>query len=480
MTYLTKLVVLFMLTLVFIPAAICQQTTEINYQGQLFNNSVPASGSFDFEFILFDNLVSGTQIGSSLTRSGVSVNNGTFNVKLDFGSSFPGANRFIEVRVRQTGAGSYTPLLPRQAITATPYSVKSITADSASSATNATQLGGVAASQYVLTSDTRLTDARNPLPNSSNYIQNRSTIQSSSNFNISGTGIANIFDAGQYNIFGEKVFTVTGDFDTFVGRGAGRLNDPYLGTYNSFFGKEAGAQNTTGGGNSFFGGQSGNFNTVGTDNSFYGSKSGLNNTTGGVNSFFGSGAGVSNSSGQGNAFFGYSAGQSNNIANDNTYVGVRSGKFGTTGANNSFFGSNTGQANSSGSFNTLVGSSADVGSSNLTYATAVGADSIVLTSNTIQLGRNSGLDIINVSGKLMLNVLGTSGTTALCRNLSNEIAVCGTLFDQTANQQILNRLDSQETEIAQLRNLIEQQAKQLDDFKKVVCAINPNLKICSK
>src|SRR5262249_41439071 len=60
--------------------------------------------------------------------------------------------------------------------------------NSATNATNATQLGGVPAVQYVQTSDPRLSDSRPPTAGSSNYIQNTAVAQSSSNFNISGNG----------------------------------------------------------------------------------------------------------------------------------------------------------------------------------------------------------------------------------------------------------------------------------------------------
>lgn len=113
------------------------QTTEFTYQGQLQNSSTPANGSFDFEFALFDTAASGSQIGSTLTRSGVSVTGGIFSVNLDFGSSFPGANRFLEIRVRQSGGGSFVSLSPRQPVSSAPYSVKSLTADSAQSAATA-------------------------------------------------------------------------------------------------------------------------------------------------------------------------------------------------------------------------------------------------------------------------------------------------------------------------------------------------------
>jgi len=112
------------------------QTTEITYQGQLQNASAPANGSFDFEFALFDG--GGSQIGPVLTRSGVAVANGIFSVNLDFGSSFPGASRLLEIRVRQSGGGSYTTLSPRQPLTSTPYSVKSLTSENSVNADNAT------------------------------------------------------------------------------------------------------------------------------------------------------------------------------------------------------------------------------------------------------------------------------------------------------------------------------------------------------
>ncbi len=122
------------------------QTTEITYQGQLQSSSVPANGSFDFEFVLFD--AGGSQVGPVLPRNGVAVANGIFSVNLDFGSSFPGGTRFLEIRVRQAGGGAFTTLSPRQPVTSSPYSIKSLATDNA---TNATQLGGVPASQYLQT-----------------------------------------------------------------------------------------------------------------------------------------------------------------------------------------------------------------------------------------------------------------------------------------------------------------------------------------
>jgi hypothetical protein len=142
------------------------QTTEFTYQGSLKDGPNPANGNFDFEFALFDG--GGAQLGI-LPRNGVSVSNGMFSVSLDFGNQFPGANRFLEIRVRPAGVGAFTTLAPRQAVNSAPYSMKSLAADtavnaanatnattagtatSATTATNALSLGGVSADQYLQT-----------------------------------------------------------------------------------------------------------------------------------------------------------------------------------------------------------------------------------------------------------------------------------------------------------------------------------------
>src|SRR5687768_8434494 len=82
------------------------QSTEITYQGSLSGSGTPASGSHDFEFALFTAASGGSQLGSTISVNGVDVVNGVFSVKLDFGSEFSGANRFLEIRVRIVGGGA--------------------------------------------------------------------------------------------------------------------------------------------------------------------------------------------------------------------------------------------------------------------------------------------------------------------------------------------------------------------------------------
>jgi hypothetical protein len=196
------------IVLTFFVIAANGQTTEFTFQGSLRDSGGPVNGDFDLEFALFDSVSGGVQIGSTQARPLVAVAAGRFTVRLDFGNQFPGANRFIEIRVRETGQPAFTTLSPRQPLASIPYAVKTLSADSAMTATNATHaatatsatsagtatntlnLGGVAANQYVITSDTRLSDARQPVAGSTDYIQNQSLAsQPSANFNISGNGV---------------------------------------------------------------------------------------------------------------------------------------------------------------------------------------------------------------------------------------------------------------------------------------------------
>jgi len=165
------------------------QTTAFTYQGKLTDASAAANGNYDFEFRLYDS--GGTQQGATLTRLNVAVTNGIFTVSLDFGlAAFDTVSRrTLEIAVRPAGGGAYTILSPRQAITAAPLAIRANSSTNAVNANNADALGGLGASQYVQTNDARLSDDRNPLAGSTNYIQNSSALQTgTSNFNINGNG----------------------------------------------------------------------------------------------------------------------------------------------------------------------------------------------------------------------------------------------------------------------------------------------------
>ena len=99
------------------------QGTAFTYQGRLNDGVNAANGSYDLRFIAYDNSVGGSQQGSILTSSATAVSNGLFTVTLDFGAIFPGGARWLEIAVRTNGAGGFTILSPRQALTPTPYAI---------------------------------------------------------------------------------------------------------------------------------------------------------------------------------------------------------------------------------------------------------------------------------------------------------------------------------------------------------------------
>jgi hypothetical protein len=353
------------------------QGNAFTYQGRLASGTVPADGSYDFEFRLFDALAAGAQQGSTMAIPGVVVTGGLFTVGLNFGSVFDGSPRFLEVAVRPVGGGAYTTIAPRQPITPAPYSVRAATAG------NALQLGGVAASQYVLTTDPRMTDARDPLPGSSNYVQNTASPQAAS-FNVTGGGtVAGTLSGGtvnagnQYNLGGARVLSGPGTANLVAGIGAGTALT--TGQQNAYFGFEAGLSNATGTRNTFLGSGAGRVATGGS-NTFVGGSAGVNTTTGTSNVFVGAAAGNGNSTGQNNVFVGaftaqdsvttaddnvlvgFSAGRTNRAAG-NTFVGKDSGRANTTGDSNAFLGYQSGFANTTGAANTFLGTVA--GLSNL-------------------------------------------------------------------------------------------------------------------
>ena len=427
-------------------SAVAAQTTAFTYQGRLTDGGNPANGVYDIRFELYPDAINGLALSEPIIYPTLEVTNGVFSVRLGFSEElFTGEPRYIEIGIRPAGSPDlYTILSPRQPILSVPYAVRSLTA---ASAENSNQLGGVAAS---------------------GFIQNGSSQQAATNFNISGTGTlggtlnANTVNTTtQYNLNGSRVLSVagtnnffaglgtgaantTGNSNTFVGAfagndnttannnsffGAGAGRDTTTGANNSFFGAFAGDVNTTGGNNAFFGPGAGGSNTTASGNSFFGSFAGTNNIGGPNNSFFGADAGAATTVGSGNSFFGARAGVANLTGSNNTFFGEGAGDATTNGNFNSFFGRNAGRANTTGSNNTLIGNDTNLGANNLSFATAIGAGALVSTSNTLVLGRGSDTvrvpGDLNVFGTISLMQLGSAGATALCYNgTTDEIAFC--------------------------------------------------------
>jgi hypothetical protein len=116
--------------------------TEFTYQGVFTDAGTPASGVFDFRFILYDAEVGGSQVGSIVTVDDLAVSDGRVSAQLDFGPVFDGTALWLEVAVRDgASAGAYAVLSPRQELTAAPFAQHAKSADTANSALNATTAG---------------------------------------------------------------------------------------------------------------------------------------------------------------------------------------------------------------------------------------------------------------------------------------------------------------------------------------------------
>ena len=167
-------------------------TGLITYQGRLTSGSAAANGQYDLEFKFYDSAIGGSAREKIIATSNVAVLNGIFTVQLDVNSLFTnnGYAGFLEIGVKPANdVNPYTILAPRQPINSAPFAIgaknalNATNATNAANAINATQLGGVAANQYVVTTDPRLSNTNN-----TSFIQNTTTQQASSNFNISGNG----------------------------------------------------------------------------------------------------------------------------------------------------------------------------------------------------------------------------------------------------------------------------------------------------
>ncbi len=183
-------------------------------------------------------------------------------------------------------------------------------------------------------------------------------------------------NSGKYNTFygyQAGAANTTGDGNLFIGHMAGLANTTgrqniflgnyngiynTTGNYNEFIGFQAGEYNTTGSENTFTGYQSGWSNTTGSQNYFSGMYSGNNNTTGYQNHFEGYKAGAFNTIGNQNHFSGYLAGYHNSTANGNQFIGFEAGYANSTGADNLFIGNLTGYSNTTANNNQFVGNAA--------------------------------------------------------------------------------------------------------------------------
>lgn len=102
----------------------------ITFQGHLLFDGLPAEGSFDLEYRVFDAEIEGVQVGQTAIADDVVVSGGLLNVELDLGDAFDSADAYLEISVRLGDSEDvYDILSPRQLVTAAPKAVHASKAD---------------------------------------------------------------------------------------------------------------------------------------------------------------------------------------------------------------------------------------------------------------------------------------------------------------------------------------------------------------
>lgn len=129
--------VLIAIYLVRLPGKVQAQQPQNNaftYQGWLQNGANPVTGTCNFDFNLFDAASGGSQLGPTLSKTNVTINNGYFSALLDFGNVFTTTPRYLEIHNVNCGnPGDPVNLSGRVPINPTVYANYAMTAGSAAS-----------------------------------------------------------------------------------------------------------------------------------------------------------------------------------------------------------------------------------------------------------------------------------------------------------------------------------------------------------
>ncbi len=110
--------------------------SAFSYQGELIDGGSPANGDYNFTVKLYTSETGGTAITDEVYND-VSVENGLFNLEIDFGDMVyeDSDQYYLEFDVSLTG-GSSTTLTPRSKLLAVPYAVQSQFTDEGTSPWN--------------------------------------------------------------------------------------------------------------------------------------------------------------------------------------------------------------------------------------------------------------------------------------------------------------------------------------------------------
>ena len=311
------LAVLFVLN--FQPTIVHAQGTAFNYQGQLISSGVPAGGTYNLTFSLFNAASGGSAVAGPVVTNGVVVTNGLFYVAIDFGAGvWNSQTNWLQIGVETNGTASFTTLAPRQEVLPVPYAIFANSASNLSGTLPATQLSGA------------VPLAQLPAGVVTN---NESSSVTLDNLTLSGT--LNLPAEVTINSGSALLLRSDNNSNFFSGLYAGNLTSS--GFANTASGLEALQSNTSGSDNTANGLEALDFNTSGNGNTadgvgaLYGNLSGNYNTAVGDGALGGLGLYSSGGYGNDNIALGYNAG-GNFTGNESSNIDIGNG--GVAGENN--------------------------------------------------------------------------------------------------------------------------------------------------
>jgi len=355
------------------PAIAAPMGTAFTYQGKLNVGTNAANGVYDFSFALYDAASGGTQKGSTLAVNAVPVTNGLFTVLLDFGNVFPAEARWLDISLKVTGAGTYTPLTSRQQLTPTPYAVMANGASLAINASNvlgtvpAAQLSGpvgngqLANSSLTVTAGTGLSGGGAVALGGSTTLNNAGVLSVSGNADITATPSTGTVALGSTATDANTASRIvkrdaSGNFSAGTVTLTGNLNLPTTtATGGAIYSGGSLLLHDDSSGNFFAGPGAGNLTMSGLDNVGIGSYALDANTVGNNNTALGYSALTANTSGNNNSANGEAALFSNTTGYGNTALGSWALQYNTVGVYNTAVGMSTLTSNTNGNFNTAIG-----------------------------------------------------------------------------------------------------------------------------
>ncbi len=106
-------------------------TPAITYQGQLKVGGSPANGTYSFRFVCYTDPVANAAVGNLVSVNNLAVSNGLLSLPLNLGLTPANGQRlWLGIEVSSDNV-NYTPLTPRQEITAQFYALHALQAESA-------------------------------------------------------------------------------------------------------------------------------------------------------------------------------------------------------------------------------------------------------------------------------------------------------------------------------------------------------------